>query len=195
MAGFETDGGDANRNRPRWLVDAEQLDVAIYAAIARTPSPSIDRAMRTLSQAADHSKINLAVAVLLHKWGGDAGRRGARIGAVSVAITSIVVNAGLKQLAQRGRPDREAHMSPEIRHVSMPSTRALPSGHSAAAFAFATGVGHALPQVALPLRSLAAAVAYSRVHTGVHFPGDVVAGALAGTAVAQATAYVMDRQK
>ena len=43
------------------------------------------------------------------------------------------------------------------------------------------------PAAAVPLRALAALVAYSRVHTGVHYPGDVLAGALIGTALAQLT--------
>ncbi len=74
----------------------------------------------------------------------------------------------------------------------MPSSSAFPSGHSAAAFAFANGVGHVLPAAGFPLRALAALVAYSRVHTGVHYPGDVLAGALLGSAIAQATTYALD---
>jgi undecaprenyl-diphosphatase len=84
--------------------------------------------------------------------------------------------------------------SASTRHVRMPSSTSFPSGHSAAAFAFATGVGHVLPAVAIPLRGLAALVAYSRVHTGVHYPGDVVAGALIGTALAQLTTHGFDRR-
>ena len=42
---------------------------------------------------------------------------------------------------------------------------------------------------AVPLRALAALVAYSRVHTGVHYPGDVLAGALIGTTLAQLTTH------
>ena len=103
--------------------------------------------------------------------------------------------AALKPVARRRRPDREAHLVAVIRHVAMPTSRSLPSGHAASAFAFATGVGHAMPHAAVPLRLLATAVAYSRVHTGVHYPGDVVAGALAGTAIAQATAYAADRRR
>jgi membrane-associated phospholipid phosphatase len=59
------------------------------------------------------------------------------------------------------------------------------SGHSAAAFAFATGVGYVMPTAGVPLHAVAALVAYSRVHTGVHYPGDVLVGALVGATLAQ----------
>jgi undecaprenyl-diphosphatase len=86
-----------------------------------------------------------------------------------------------------------AHTVPIARHVPMPISSSLPSGHAAAAFAFATGVGHVMPKAAAALRVLAAVVAYSRVHTGVHYPGDVIAGALIGAALAQATTHALDR--
>jgi undecaprenyl-diphosphatase len=59
----------------------------------------------------------------------------------------------------------------------MPQSTSFPSGHSATAFAFATGAcaeSRVLTPVLLPL---AGAVAYSRVYTGVHYPSDVLAGA------------------
>ena len=101
-----------------------------------------------------------------------------------------MVNVAVKPLARRRRPDRLAGDVPLARHVRMPSSRSFPSGHSAAAFAFATGVGHVSPAAAVPLRALAALVAYSRVHTGVHYPADVLAGALIGTALAQLTTHL-----
>jgi membrane-associated phospholipid phosphatase len=66
----------------------------------------------------------------------------------------------------------------------MPTSTSFPSGHSASAFAFAHAVSHRLPILGLPLRLLAGAVAYSRVHAGVHYPGDVVAGAILGASAA-----------
>jgi undecaprenyl-diphosphatase len=45
-----------------------------------------------------------------------------------------------------------------------------------------------MPGAAVPLHSLAAVVGYSRVHTGVHYPGDVIAGALLGAMIAEGTA-------
>ena len=77
----------------------------------------------------------------------------------------------------------------------MPTTSSFPSGHSAAAFAFATGVGRTMPHAAVPLRALAALVAYSRVHTGVHYPGDIAIGSLIGSSMAQATTSVLARAR
>ena len=51
---------------------------------------------------------------------------------------------------------------------------------------FAAAVGATRPVTAVPLHALAALVAYSRVHTGVHYPGDVLAGSLLGLALARA---------
>jgi undecaprenyl-diphosphatase len=176
-----------------WLQDAERIDVALYAAVAQTPTPTLDRAMARLSHAADYSRLSLASAAALAATGGRQGRHAAANGLASVAVTASVINLAVKPLGHRRRPDRAAEEVPLARHVRMPSSTSFPSGHSAAAFAFATGVGHVLPPAAIPLRALAALVAYSRVHTGVHYPGDVVAGALMGTTLAQITTHALDR--
>jgi len=70
----------------------------------------------------------------------------------------------------------------------MPTSTSFPSGHSASGFAFAAGVAEALPVLGVPLRGLATVVAYSRVHSGVHYPGDVIVGSLVGMAVGEGTA-------
>jgi membrane-associated phospholipid phosphatase len=175
-----------------WVADAERLDVATYAAIARTPTPTLDRAMSTLSAAADHSQLWLGASALLVAFGHGSGRRAARDGLASVAATSAVVNLFAKPLGRRHRPAREEHRVPLARHVPMPRSTSFPSGHSASAFAFVTGVARTLPAPALPLRALAGLVAYSRVHTGVHYPGDVVIGALLGASIAQVVTGALD---
>ena len=180
--------------RPRWIEDAERIDLGIYAAIARTPTPALDAAMSRLTNAADFSRLSLASAALLALGGGRTGRRAAAQGLAALGVTAAVVNLAVKPLARRRRPERLADDVPLARHVPMPSSRSFPSGHSAAAFAFATGVGHVSPMAALPLRALAALVAYSRVHTGVHYPGDVLAGSLIGTATAQFTTRIRARR-
>jgi len=164
------------------------LDRAIYTAIAETPTPDLDGPLRRLSELADNSRLWLGIAAGLAVVGGPAGRRAAARGILSVGVTSAVVNIGVKSVYRRRRPDRAGVGVPEGRHVEMPSSRSFPSGHSASGFAFAGSVGQDLPALALPLRFLALAVAYSRVHTGVHYPGDAVIGSIIGAGISQAIA-------
>ncbi len=176
------------------LEEAERLDLAVYAAIARTPTPRLDRAMTRLSAAADYSRVSIATAAVMSVAGGSKGRRAAALGLAGVAATATVMNLGLKPLGRRRRPDRVAQQVPVARHVEMPASSSFPSGHSAAAFAFAAGAGHASTAAGLALRGLAGLVAYSRVHTGVHYPGDVAAGALIGAALGQGAARMLERR-
>ena len=107
-----------------------------------------------------------------------------------------MVNLGVKSIYARRRPDRAGAGVPGERYeryVRMPGSTSFPSGHSASAFAFASAVGRDLPRLALALHFLAAAVAYSRVHTGVHYPGDTIVGAVIGASTAQTVGSVMDR--
>jgi undecaprenyl-diphosphatase len=175
-----------------WLADTRDVDDAVYAAIARTPTPTLDRGMGALSHAADYSRLWWTSGAVLALVGGRPGRRAATQGLVSVATTSAVVNLVVKRVGQRKRPDRAGVDVPIGRHVRMPASLSFPSGHSAVAFAFAAGVGNKLPVVAVPLHALAGVVAYSRIHTGVHHPSDVVVGSVLGTVLAQLTTRALD---
>jgi len=93
----------------------------------------------------------------------------------------------MKFLGNRPRPERGVVRFEEARHVKMPTSTSFPSGHSASGFAFAAGVAEAIPALGIPLRGLATVVAYSRVHSGVHYPGDVIVGSLVGMAVGEST--------
>ena len=177
------------------LADLASIDRAVYTAIARTETPSLDRAMRRLSSAADYSKLSLTAAGALTLCGGSRGRGAAVSGLASVAVTATVVNTLIKPLGRRRRPDQAAEDIPLERRGRMPSSRSFPSGHTAAAVAFAHGVSRVMPWAGVPLHALAAAVGYSRVHTGVHYPGDVLAGAVLGSMIADATAGSVERRR
>lgn len=175
------------RRASAYLAELESIDMAVYAAIAAGDTPHLDRAMRGLSRAADYSKLSLAASAMLASLGGRRGRQAAMCGLASVATTATLVNVVVKPLTRRRRPDRLAGQVPLGRHVRMPGSRSFPSGHTAAAVAFAVAVGRVLPAAGIPLHGLAATVGYSRVHTGVHYPGDVLGGALLGAMISDAT--------
>ena len=187
--GADSDPPDDQRRRtPEWLLEAERIDRAVYDAVADTPTPRLDDAMRRLSNAANYSRLSLAAAAVLATTGGPRGRRAARSGLTAVAGTATFVNVAVKPLGRRRRPERDDDEVAPGRIVRMPGSRSFPSGHTAAAVAFATGVSRVLPAAGAPLHLLAALVGYSRVHTGVHYPGDVVAGALLGAMIGGFTA-------
>ena len=170
------------------LHELAQLDLAVYRAIAGTPTPTLDEPLRRLSGLANHSKLWVAAAAPLFALGGPRGRRAAMTGLAAVGINSAMVNLPMKLASRRERPDREAAEVPGERHVPMPTSTSFPSGHSASAFAFAGAVAGSIPVLGAPLRGLAMAVAYSRVHTGVHYPGDVIVGSVVGATIGEATA-------
>jgi membrane-associated phospholipid phosphatase len=171
--------------------EAQALDLALYAAVAATPTPTLDPLLQRLSALADRSGLWLAVAAALAGTGRPGARRAAITGLAGIGAASALTNLGLKLVGRRRRPDRVAAAVPLARHVPMPRSTSFPSGHAASAFAFAAAAGSVAPAVGGPLRLLAATVGYSRVHTGVHYPADVVIGALvgasAGAAVGAAT--------
>jgi membrane-associated phospholipid phosphatase len=180
---------------PRWADELDRLDAAVYAAIAVTPTPVMDVALRRLSRAANYSRLWLGCSALLGACGGKRGRRAAENGLASIALTSAVVNLVLKPLGNRRRPDRHRYDVPVTRQVAMPRSTSWPSGHSASAFAFASGVSAAWPQAGIPLSVVASLVAYSRVHTGVHYPSDTIAGTASGVALAPVAVAVLERRR
>jgi hypothetical protein len=155
--------GPAVQSLTEALRELGAVDRAVYEAVARTPTPTLDEPVRRLSGAADESRLWLGIAAAVALTGGERGRRAALEGVAAIGVTSATINLGVKPVARRRRPAREQPALFEDRLVPM------------------------------PIRLLAAAVAYSRVHTGVHYPGDVVIGSVAGAGTAAMVAAVADR--
>jgi membrane-associated phospholipid phosphatase len=152
------------------------MDHRLIRRSVRVRSPGRDRALVAITRAANYSRLWLLIASGLAAGGGRRGRRAAGRGIIAIAIAATVANGPVKLLARRRRPF--VRSPPTL--IRMPRSTSFPSGHSAAAFAFATGACAELPVLAPVLVPLAGTVAYSRVHTGVHYPSDVAAGAALG---------------
>lgn len=160
-------------------------DRAISGAVARLPVSGADEGLRKLTATADHGGLWIAVAAVLAVRKG-VTRRAALRGLISVGGASVIANAGLKPVLPRRRPAAEL-LPVERRLVRRPRSSSFPSGHAASAAAFVTAVAMESPRSAVAVAPLAATVAYSRIHTGVHWGSDVLAGAAVGSGVALAT--------
>ncbi|MGZ8580123.1 MAG: phosphatase PAP2 family protein [Actinomycetota bacterium] len=175
------------------LRELAAVDKAVYRAVAATPTPTIDGPLRVLTGAADNSKLWLGAATVLFAVGGRRGRRAAVTGVAAIAATSAIVNLPMKLAGARHRPDADAAGVPESRRVEMPTTASFPSGHSASAAAFTAGVSSVVPALGAPLGCAAAVVGYSRVHSGVHYPGDVIAGVVVGASIGELVSWIGER--
>jgi undecaprenyl-diphosphatase len=156
----------------------EHLDRGLMRRSPRGRSSRLDAALVAITRAANYSRLWTLIALALAACGGRAGRRAAGRGMIGLAIAAALANGPAKLLVRRRRP--AAGSRPTL--ITMPRSTSFPSGHSAAAFGFATGACIEVPGLAPALIPLAGAVAYSRVHAGVHYPSDVVAGVAIGVA-------------
>ena len=102
---------------------------------------------------------------------------------VGVAILlAESVSGALKEGIERDRPPV---VDPEPEPIMrLPDTHSFPSGHATVSFACATVLALAVPRLRYPLYALAALISWSRVYVGVHYPLDVVGGAVLGVALA-----------
>ena len=100
---------------------------------------------------------------------------------LAILLAHVTIDLALKPLIARSRPFVVIHDARVA--VARPSTYSFPSGHAASAAAGAFVTTLMLPRVRALLWALAALIALSRIYVGVHYPLDVVFGALVGLAV------------
>jgi undecaprenyl-diphosphatase len=162
-----------------------RIDRQLVRRVSSLPSGGHDTFFRRLSASANHGKLWMGAAAVMALFPGKP-RRAALHGLIAQAVASAVTNIGFKTLLPRTRPLPE-HL-PVFRFVHpQPTSSSMPSGHSASAVAFAVGAGLIHPGLGAALAPLAAGVAYSRVHTGAHWPSDVLFGSAIGAGAAVIT--------
>jgi len=105
-------------------------------------------------------------------------------------LAALAVSGGITFIMKYAiKRDRPFVTYPDITKKSYAGSPSFPSGHTSGAFAAATSVSLAYPKwyVIAPSFAWAGTVGYSRMHLGVHYPSDVLAGALIGSGCAYLT--------
>jgi membrane-associated phospholipid phosphatase len=139
-----------------------------------------DRGYSRLSHAADRGLLWYSLATLLAALG---LHRAAVRGIGSMIVAGVVSDVVVKRFFDGKRPlASDVPVGRRLRRY--PTTMSFPSGHSASAAGFATGVALESGRAGIIVAPLAAAVAYSRLHVGAHWLSDVVGGVAIGAGVA-----------
>lgn len=169
----------------RALRAIDRLDRRIHRFVTGLGAPALDPYTPKFVQATDNMAPWFLVSATLAATGGPRLRRTA-LRAMAAAAAANAASAGVKHLTDRTRPDLSRVPRSRIPYRDYRSS-SFPSGHTAAAVGYAAGVAADAPRPLTALvAALAGAVAVSRVHSGVHYPGDVLGGAAIGLAAALA---------
>lgn len=154
----------------------------LRAARTRGHTPAAERAVARFSRLGEHGAVWVAIGISGSLANSGEGRRRWRRATATVAAT-YGINTLVKLALRRQRPDLPG--LPPL--AGAPTRLSFPSAHSSTSFAAALAYRR-LGMPAAPLYGLAGGLALSRLYLGLHYPSDVLAGALLGSALAAAWA-------
>jgi len=159
---------------------SQNADIYLLRKINLDRYESTDHAFITISKTA--RPFSLAAPIVVFGIGlidknKSTRQKGLMIGASFFVATAV--STSLKYMINRPRP---YDTYPDIQKLSVGGSPSFPSGHTSDAFSNATSLSLAFPKwyVIAPSYTYAAAVGYSRMHLGVHYPSDVMVGAVIG---------------
>lgn len=178
-----------------WMENFRSLDIGILKGIYENRIPELDSIFRAITDSAAAIAFGIPVIVLIFALlrKNKVLRSDAMFVLFSVLFSAIIANI-LKYTIDLPRP---YELYPFIEKLSVGGSPSFPSGHTADAFAFAAATAMVFKKwfILLPFLIWACLVGYSRMCLGVHFPSDVLAGALIGVLCAGGYYLILGRNK
>lgn len=164
-----------------FVASSQSIDIDILQKINVNRNTEFDPAFKTITNTA--IPISIATPVMMYTIGliqKDSLIKHKALFIGETFLASAFVTIASKSIFKRDRP-YVTH--PSIQPLSVEGSYSMPSAHTSSAFATATSLSMAYPKwyVVVPSFFWASSVGYSRMHLGVHYPSDVLVGALVGS--------------
>lgn len=142
--------------------------------------PAVEKAAQALAKSGENGYLWFGIGTVGAML--DRRRRRQWAAAATLGPIAIGLNFGIKLIVRRPRPELKG--LPPL--GGAPSSLSFPSAHATASFAAATAMSRIAPELRAALFGAAALMAVTRPYLGMHYPSDVVAGAVLGTALGAA---------
>ena len=158
-----------------------QIDFCILNAIQTLRTPVLDFIMRYITYLGSGGAVWIVISVIMLFF-----KRTRKTGitlALALIIGLLLSTLGLKNIIMRERPFNTEGALLDVNSllIGAPSGRvSFPSGHSVSSFSAAAVLMIYSRKIGMPAFILAAFIAFSRLYLYVHFPSDVIAGAILG---------------
>ena len=189
---------------PRWLLFlvisfhfnlsfAQNWDIDLLKQINLERNKSLDPSFKFITNSVSPMSIGTPIAVLgIGMIQKDSSLKRKGIFMVEAFCVNAFTTTALKLAFNRDRP---FVTYPFLDKQSEAGSYSFPSGHTSTAFTLATSLSLAFPKwyVIAPAYLYASAAGYSRMHLGVHYPSDVLAGAVVGTGSALLSNYLQQK--
>ena len=176
-----------------WNVCSQNWDIDLLKEINLERNKSLDPTFKFITNSVSPISLGAPIAVLgLGMIQKDSSLKSKGIFMVEALCVNALTTTALKLAFKRDRPfvtysflDKQADAG----------SYSFPSGHTSSAFAFATSLSLAFPKwyVIAPSYVYACAAGYSRMHLGVHYPSDILAGAIVGAGSAFLSNYLQQK--
>ncbi len=168
------------------------IDSALFVVLnTRLTHPVLDSVMPFVTHQENWYPVLVGLWLALIIWGGRRGRMAAVALIIAIALTDQIACSVIKPLVGRVRPCNALTPAECRLLVGRSSAMSFPSAHAANSFAMATVASWKLRRFAPLLYFFAVLVAYSRVYVGVHYPIDVLAGAVLGALLGRLAIWVV----
>ncbi|MFM2369974.1 MAG: hypothetical protein RL619_2291 [Bacteroidota bacterium] len=169
------------------FLNAQNIDINILRDINVNRNKNLDPTFKFITNTA--APFSVATPIIIYSLGLIKKDSTIKKQAIFIGETFLVnafITTALKDIVRRKRP---YNTYPDIEKVISGGGYSFPSGHTSTVFATATSLSMAYPKwyVITPSFVWASAVGYSRMHLGVHYPSDVLAGAILGSGSAYIT--------